>query len=69
MNITYEMIVGLIVNVTGLLLTASTITYRIKILEKKVEENSNRMERLTVAEESIKTLNYRLDGIERRLNS
>lgn len=60
MNITIEAMAGLAVNLAGLILTGSTILYRIKQLEKKVEKHNQVVERVYRLEESVKSAHHRI---------
>jgi len=58
---TIETIAGLLINLVGLAFTGSTILYRIKMLEKKVEKHNNVVERVYIVEGKI---NAMLDDIK-----
>lgn len=67
MSIPLETISGLVINLVGLLLTGSTILYRIKQLEKKVEKHNQVIERVYRLEESAKSAHHRIDEIRQEL--
>lgn len=57
-------LVGTCIGTIGGILTANRLTnYRIAQLEKKVEKHNNLVERMTVVEQSLKSVHHRLDDL------
>lgn len=48
----------------GMLLTRNLVTYRLSELEKKVEKHNNVVERLAIAEISLKSAHHRIDELK-----
>lgn len=66
MGWTADITAGLIVNLVGLALTGSTILYRIKQLEKKVEKHNSFMERVAALEHDMKNQQCQINDIKLR---
>lgn len=59
-------LLGTIIGSFGGIVTSSKLTsYRLKMLEKKVDKHNKFAERLPVVEEKIKVLNHRVEDLER----
>jgi len=59
-------LVGTLSGTFGGILTSSKLTaYRIQQLEEKVDRHNSFAERIPIIEEKIKTINHRLDNLER----
>lgn len=58
--------------ITGILVSNKLSTYRIEQLEKKLDKYANNVdemrERLTIVEQSTKSLHKRMDDIQNQLN-
>ncbi|MBQ7036480.1 MAG: hypothetical protein IJN74_03205 [Clostridia bacterium] len=53
------------VGTLGGILTANQLTnYRLKKLEEKVEKHNNLVERMAIAEQSIKSAHHRIDELK-----
>lgn len=57
-------ILQIAVYIISAIMTASTVIWRIKELEKKVEKHNGLVERMVVVEQSTKSAHHRLDGME-----
>lgn len=67
-NITVALIsfLGTVVgSIGGIMASSKLTTYRIEQLEKKVEKHNCLVERMAVAEQSIKAAHNRIDELER----
>lgn len=51
----------------GMLMTRNLVTYRLSELEKKVEKHNNVVERLAIAEISLKSAHHRIDELKEDL--
>jgi len=56
----------IVFNIIGLSMTAGSVLWRIKELEKKVDKHNNLVERMVVVEQSTKSAHHRLDELEKR---
>lgn len=56
---------SLIGTICSVFINTKMTNYRLKQLEKKVEEHNNFASRMPVVEEKIHTLNHRIDTFER----
>jgi hypothetical protein len=65
MNLSEGTILQIVVYVVSAFATGSTILWRIKTLEKKVEKHNCLIERMYKVEESVKSAHKRLDGLEK----
>lgn len=65
MNLSEGTILQIVVYVVSAFATGSTILWRIKSLEKKVEKHNCLIERMYKVEESVKSAHKRIDGMER----
>lgn len=68
----YELVVALlsivgtlIGSLLGVVASARLTNYRLESLEKKVDKHNNFAERIPVIENTIKSINHRIDDIER----
>lgn len=60
-------LVGTCVGSFGGIIASSKLTsYRLKILEKKVDKHNNFAARMPVVEEQIKVINHRIEDLESR---
>lgn len=57
------LILQLVVYLVSMAATAGAVLWRIKELEKKVEKHNSLIERMAVAEQSIKAAHFRIDAI------
>lgn len=58
-------LIGSLAGTFGGILASNRLTvYRIEQLEKKVDRHNNVVERMSVAEHSIKVINHRLEDLE-----
>lgn len=56
---------GTAIGTLGGILTANQLTnYRLKKLEEKVEKHNNLVERMAIAEQSIKSAHHRIDELK-----
>lgn len=53
--------------VGGILTSAKLTNYRIQQLEKKVDKHNNFAERIPVLENTVKSINHRIDDLERKV--
>lgn len=53
--------------VGGILTSAKLTNYRIQQLEKKVDKHNNFAERIPVLENTVKSINHRIDDWERKV--
>ena len=60
-----ETIVQIVVYLISAVMTGSTILWRIKELEKKVEKHNELVERMVAVEQSCKSAHKRIDHIEK----
>jgi hypothetical protein len=52
-------------SLAGVLTANKLTTYRIEQLEKKVDKHNELLERMALAEEKVKIVNHRLEGLEK----
>ena len=62
-----ETILQIAIYLISALTTGSTILWRIKELEKKVEKHNSLVERMVAVEQSCKSAHHRIDGLEREV--
>jgi hypothetical protein len=60
-----DTIIQISVYLISAVMTGSTILWRIKELEKKVEKHNCLVERMVVVEQSTKSAHHRLDHLEK----
>lgn len=61
-----NIIVQLLIAWNGQKSTEKIINYRIGTLEKKVDKHNHLVERMTTVEQSLKTVNYRIEELKKR---
>lgn len=55
----------LVGSLSGIVISSKLTNYRIEQLEKKVDKQNNSVSEIPVIKEQIKTLNHRVDEIEK----
>nr|DAW93415.1 MAG TPA: Hemolysin [Bacteriophage sp.] len=73
---TSEIVIGLLSlvgtalgSITGVMAANKLSNYRISQLEEKVSKHNNLIERMTVVEQSIKSVHQRLDDLKEEIKS
>jgi tetrahydromethanopterin S-methyltransferase subunit G len=64
-----ETIVQIAVYLISAFMTGSTILWRIKELEKKVEKHNGLVERMVAVEQSCKSAHHRIDEIRKEVEA
>jgi gas vesicle protein len=75
-GMTSEIVIGLLSlvgtalgSITGVMAANKLSNYRISQLEEKVSKHNNLIERMTVVEQSIKSVHQRLDDLKEEIKS